>query len=48
MQFRYSEEVQKEVSGTNGLSFAIPLRVRQDPTQEMRGALRAQKDWSQL
>ncbi|KAF2203659.1 putative geranylgeranyl diphosphate synthase [Delitschia confertaspora ATCC 74209] len=48
MEFRYSEIVEPGVYQTHGLGHDIPLRIHRDPDSEIRGALRAQRDWSKL
>ncbi|KAK5633631.1 hypothetical protein RRF57_009345 [Xylaria bambusicola] len=46
MEYIYSEEVDPELYETKGLVNRLKLRMHKDSVKEIRGALRAQKDWS--
>lgn len=46
MEYIYSEEVDPKLYETNGLTHQLKLRIHKDPVKEIRGALRAQEDWS--
>lgn len=46
MEYKFSDEVDREVYEDHGLAHDIPLRVHKDLTSEIKGALRAQRDWS--
>lgn len=47
MEFKYSREVDLSDYETDGLDEDIPLRIHKNQYLEERGALRAQKDWTQ-
>lgn len=46
MKFKYSQEVNPSVYETLGLDEGIPLRIHRDRHREIKGALRAQRDWT--
>ncbi|KAF2967118.1 hypothetical protein GQX73_g6441 [Xylaria multiplex] len=46
MEYLYSEEVSPCLYETHGLCDQVTLRVHKDSTKEIKGALRAQEDWS--
>ncbi|KAI1177039.1 fusicoccadiene synthase [Nemania sp. FL0916] len=46
MEFNYSRLVDPSGYGTHGLDEGIPLRVHRDQHLEVKGALRAQRDWT--
>ncbi|RWA13819.1 hypothetical protein EKO27_g1298 [Xylaria grammica] len=46
MEYIYSEEVDPKLYETNGLVNQLKLRTHKDSVMEIRGALRAQEDWS--
>lgn len=46
MKYRFSDEVDHEVYEDHGMAHGISLRVHKDLTSEIKGILRAQKDWS--
>ncbi|KAI0812131.1 isoprenoid synthase domain-containing protein [Xylaria sp. FL0064] len=46
MEYIYSEEVDPKLYETNGLINQLKLRMHKDSLSEIKGALRAQKDWS--
>ncbi|KAI1292698.1 isoprenoid synthase domain-containing protein [Xylaria venustula] len=46
MEYIYSEEVDPDQYETNGLINQLKLRMHKDSVKEIRGALRAQEDWS--
>lgn len=47
MEFIYSEEVSPGAYDTHELANGISLRLHKDAVKETKGALRAQRDWSQ-
>ncbi|KAF1962998.1 terpenoid synthase [Byssothecium circinans] len=47
MDFKHSKKVPLNSYETHGLACGILLRMHKDPWKETRGALRAQKDWSE-
>ncbi|KAI1440669.1 fusicoccadiene synthase [Annulohypoxylon stygium] len=46
MEFRYSREVDPTVYETDGLDYGIPLRIHRDQPEEIKGTLRAHRDWT--
>nr|AHY23928.1 terpene synthase [Hypoxylon sp. E7406B] len=46
MEYRHSRKVDEGVYETHGLINGIVLRMHNDPSKEIQGALRAQRDWS--
>lgn len=46
MEYRYSEIIDPSVYETHGLANGIALRGHKEPMKEIRGARRAQVDWS--
>lgn len=46
MEFKYSSEVDPAIYETHGLATGMPLRLHNDPSSEIKGAIRAQRDWS--
>ncbi|KAI0103056.1 fusicoccadiene synthase [Nemania sp. FL0031] len=46
MEFNYSREINPSVYETHGLDEGIALRIHKDQHLEIKGALRAQRDWS--
>ncbi|KAI1877693.1 hypothetical protein JX265_003701 [Neoarthrinium moseri] len=46
MEFQYSEVIDPSVYETCGLGYGIALRMHKDKATEVKGALRAQKDWT--
>jgi hypothetical protein len=46
MDFKYSEQISPALYDAHGLSCGIPLRLHKDRSKEIKGALRAQEDWS--
>lgn len=46
MNFQYSEEVDRDFYEDDGLGHGIPLRLHKDLFREIRGTIRAQRDWS--
>jgi hypothetical protein len=47
MQSQYSTVVDPDTYITDGLCDGIPLRINNDATGEIVGAVRCQKDWSE-
>jgi len=47
MDFQYSTVVDHDTYITDGLCDGIPLRIHNDTTSEIIGAVRCQKDWSE-
>jgi len=48
MDFKHSELVDPRTYNTEGLCDGIPLRRHKDPMGEIRGAIRAQRDWARV
>ena len=48
MEHLYSKQVDPGTYETDGLSYDIPLRENIHSAMEVKGALRAQEDWSKL
>ncbi|KAI1276913.1 fusicoccadiene synthase [Xylaria sp. FL0933] len=46
MDFKYSREIDPNLYETHGLDEGIPLRIHKDQHLEVKGALRAQRDWT--
>ncbi|KAI1135782.1 fusicoccadiene synthase [Hypoxylon sp. FL0543] len=46
MEFKYSKEIDPDVYETEGLGYGIPLRMHKDQDEEIKGTLRAQRDWT--
>lgn len=46
MNYRHSKEIDPDLYETHGLDHGIQLRVHQDTDKEVKGALRAQRDWT--
>ncbi|KAI0532734.1 fusicoccadiene synthase [Xylaria digitata] len=46
MEFNYSQEIEPAIYETHGLDEGIPLRIHKDQHLELKGALRAQRDWT--
>ncbi|KAI0013032.1 fusicoccadiene synthase [Xylariaceae sp. FL0662B] len=46
MDFHYSKEIGPNVYDTDGLGYGIALRMHKDRAKEIKGTLRAQRDWS--
>ena len=48
MEYRYSKAIDPTTYRADGLSCNIPLRENVHSAMEVKGALRAQKDWTEL
>lgn len=46
MEFNYSQKIDPSVYETRGLDEGIALRIHNDQHLEVKGALRAQRDWT--
>lgn len=46
MDFQYSHPIDPLLYQTDGLGNNIPLRMHNDDVSEIRGSLRAQRDWN--